>query len=258
MIDSHCHLGIDDFKEDIVGILDRASHIGVSHILTVACDYSHLNDLLNMMSYKNIFGSFGIHPENAAQFKMKKTIDIFEKYPQISALGEIGLDYYHNLETKEIQKPVFESQIEIAAQFKKPLIIHSREANEDTCLILKKAFKNNLLKKRGILHCFTGSYELAQTALDLDFLISASGVITFKNADNLREIFKKIPFKNLLIETDSPYLAPEPFRGKRNESAYLNETLKVLASLKGISPIKMAEITSQNFFNLFQGKADEN
>lgn len=252
MIDSHCHLGIDDFKEDIEGILKRAHGAGVTNILTVACEYNQINDLLNMVqNYKNVFGAFGIHPENAALFDYKKTIEIFKAHPEISAVGEIGLDYYCNPETKDFQLFAFKEQIKIASQQKKPIIIHTRNADDDTKKILKSAYKNNLLDEQGILHCFTGSEELAKTALDVGLYISASGIITFKNAQKLREIFKKIPMESLLIETDSPYLAPVPYRGKCNESAYLCETLKVLSEIKEVSVEEMEEITSQNFNHLF-------
>lgn len=257
MIDSHCHLGIDDFKENTENLLENAKRAGVSHILTVACDYVHIDDLLEMMKYQNVLGAFGIHPENVAHFDADKVYTLFKNYPQITALGEIGLDYYYNLDTKEIQKEAFEKQIEIASLVKKPIIIHSRDANEDTSSILKKAFKNNMLNSRGVLHCFTGSYELAKEAIDMGLYISASGVITFKNANNLREIFKKIPLESILIETDSPYLAPNPFRGKRNEPAYVVETLKALSILKGVDLEIAEETTSKNFFNLFQGQQNE-
>lgn len=253
MIDSHCHLGIDDFKEDVEGVLKRATQAGVTNILTVACHYNQMNDLLNIMNaHKNVFGAFGIHPENVLSFNYEKTVEIFQKYPQLKAVGEIGLDYHYNSITKEKQITVFEEQIEIANSFKKPIIIHSRDADEDTALILKKAFHNNLLKQKGVIHCFTGSEELAQIALELGFYISASGVITFKNSQRLREIFKKIPLERLLIETDSPYLAPMPYRGKRNESAYMVETLKTLALLKEVSTSELEKITSQNFHCLFK------
>lgn len=252
MIDSHCHLGIDNFKEDIEGILKRAQRAGITKILTVACEYNQINDLLSMIqNHENVFGAFGIHPENASLFDYEKTVEVFKVHPEITALGEIGLDYYYNADTKEIQLSVFKKQIEIAAQQKKPIIIHTRDADEDTEKILKTAYKNNLLSEGGVLHCFTGSEELAKTALDIGFYISASGIITFKNSNNLRETFKKIPIENLLIETDSPYLAPVPYRGEQNEPAYVAETLKILSEIKEVDVEKMEEITSQNFNRLF-------
>ncbi len=251
MIDSHCHLGIDDFKQDIEGALKRAKEQGISHILTVACDYNQIDDLLHMAKYEGVCTAFGIHPENAEHFDFEKTKKIFETYPFISALGEIGLDYFYNLDTKEIQQKVFYQQIELASLLKKPIIIHARDSNEDIMHILDKSYKNNLLSNQGVMHCFCGDYTLAKKALDVGLYISVSGILTFKNADYLRDIVKKIPLDRLLVETDSPYLAPHPFRGKQNEPSFVVHTLKMLAKIKEID-ISVAEAeTTKNFFNLF-------
>lgn len=249
MIDSHCHLGIDDYKDDISGALARAKEAGVEHILTVACHYNQLQDLLEMMKQEGVYGAFGIHPECALDFDRNKLEDIFETHQDIIALGEIGLDYYYNLETKNTQLKVFQAQLEVAHHFQKPVIIHTREADADTITLLKE--NASLLKAGGVLHCFSGSTELAQTAVELGFYISASGIITFPKAQELRDIFKTIPLERLLIETDAPYLAPVPYRGKQNEPAYVAKTLAQLADLKGVSVAEMEEITNQNFQKLF-------
>lgn len=252
MIDSHCHLGIDDFKEDIFGALTRAKAQGVSHILTVACDYTQLDDLKAMAQYQNVYTAFGIHPENASTFDFEKSKEIFKTNNYISAVGEIGLDYFYNSDTKKIQLKTFQQQIELASEVKKPIIIHAREADEDIIKILDNVYKNNLLTNQGVMHCFCGGYELAKKALDVGLYISVSGIITFKNADSLRETIKKIPTERLLIETDSPYLAPHPYRGKQNEPALIIHTLKALALLKETDIQKIEEQTTDNFFKLFK------
>lgn len=254
MIDSHCHLGIDDFKTDVEDCLLRAREEGVSHLLTVACDYDQVADLVQMNEYKNVYTAFGIHPENASKFDYEKVKNIFKENPFISAVGETGLDYFYNPETKDLQMDVFEQHINLASDLKKPLIVHTRDADVETADILKKAFQNKLLKNKGVMHCFCGSYDLAKTALDLGFYVSFSGIITFKNAGNLREIAQKIPLDRLMVETDAPYLAPVPFRGKRNEPAFVSKTLSCLAQIKE-QPIEIIEeMTTKNFFDLFGGK----
>lgn len=254
MIDSHCHLGIDDFKDGIDSYLKRAKEEGVSHLLTVACDYTQIDDLVRMNEYDNVYTAFGIHPENASLFDYKKTKKVFKQYPFICAVGETGLDYFYNPETKFLQKEVFVQHIELASELQKPLIIHTRNADEETKDILVSAYNNNLLKNFGVMHCFCGSYDLAKTALDLGFYISFSGIITFKNATDLREIAKKIPMDRLLIETDAPYLAPVPFRGKKNEPAFVSKTLECLAKIKEEPMDIVEQITTKNFFDLFGGK----
>lgn len=254
MIDSHCHLGIDDFKEDIDGCLIRAKEQGVSNILTVACSYEDVDDLIKMSSRERVYTAFGIHPGNAGSFDYLKTKSVFEKNPKIVAVGEIGLDYFYNPETKNEQIFAFQKQIELAHELKKPIIIHTRDADAETIRILKENYNNNLLNKKGVMHCFCGGYELARTALDVGFYISVSGIITFKNAVELREVIKSVPLNRLLIETDAPYLAPVPFRGKRNEPSYLRKTLEALANLKEVDVHLLEELTTKNFFDLFKGE----
>ncbi len=249
MIDSHCHLGIDDYKEDIEGALDRSRQANVSHILTVACSYDQISDLKKMLEYPSVYGAFGIHPEYAEIYQPQQDLQSFFQNPKIVALGEIGLDFHYRPETKELQKKVFIQQLEQAIDFKKPVIIHTREAEEETIQILKEhSFQGKL---KGVMHCFTGSQKLAEAALNLGFYISASGVITFKNASNLRAVFKHIPLDRLLIETDSPYLAPVPLRGKRNEPSFLPKILEILAQIKGVSAFDLSKITTDNFNTLF-------
>ena len=250
MIDSHCHLGIDDYKEDIEGALNRARQANVSHILTVACSYDQIPDLEKMLEYPDVYGAFGIHPEYAEKYQPQQKLELFFQNRKIVALGEIGLDFHYMPETKDLQKKVFIQQLEQAINLKKPVIIHTREAEEETIQILKDISSQGE-RLEGVMHCFTGSQKLAEAALSLGFYISASGVITFKNASDLRDVFKCIPPDRLLIETDSPYLAPVPLRGKRNEPSFLPKILETLARIKGVEPFDLSKITTDNFNRLF-------
>ncbi len=256
MIDSHCHLGIgDEWKEngrapDV--LLARAIEAGVTDILTVACDYKDKKDLKQMLEYSGVWGAFGIHPENAEHFDLSHTNDMLDEFSNIVALGEIGLDFYYEPETRLQQIKVFETQIELAAQRYLPIIIHTRNADEDTISILESAKNGKLLENGCVLHCFTGSRLLAETALNMDIFISASGIITFKKATELREIFSIVPMDKLLVETDAPYLAPVPYRGKVNEPAYVIETAKVLAQIKNETFDNIEKITTSNFKKLFK------
>lgn len=254
MIDSHCHLGIDDFNENVEEYLLRAKEQGVTHLLSVACAYNQIDELTVMSKKENVYTAFGIHPEGASFFDYQKSLDIYKKYPNIVAVGEIGLDYYYNNDTKKEQIKAFCDQIEIAHLVQKPIIIHARDADNDIVTILNTSYKNKLLDKRGVMHCFCGSEELAKTALDVGFYISVSGIITFKNAESLRQIIEKIPLERLLIETDSPYLAPHPLRGKKNEPAFIKHTLNALAKLKNLDVNLVEEQTTKNFFDLFIGE----
>lgn len=254
MIDSHCHLGIGTLNEEescVEDVLERAKQVNVMHILTVACDYDDVNDLKKMLSYSNIYGAFGIHPENAEKYNEERSSQVYHELSSLIALGEIGLDYYYGGDKRKTQISAFEQQIELASKFHLPIIIHTREAEEDTQAILKSAYQSGLLRAGGVLHCFTASQKMADFALDLGLYISASGIITFKKATDLQEIFKTIPLDRLLIETDSPYLAPVPYRGKVNESAYVIYTAQKLAELKKITVDEIDVITTENFKRLF-------
>lgn len=251
MIDSHCHLGIDEFKQDITGCLLRAKEQGVTHLLTVACSYHDVDDLAFMMKQENVYGAFGIHPEQALTFDYQKSLAVYQKYPGIVAVGEIGLDYFYNKDTKKQQQIALYNQIELAHQLEKPIIIHARDADDDLIKILTDTCKKGLLKKRGVMHCFCGSQQLADVALELGFYISVSGIITFKNAVELRDIIDKIPLNRLMVETDSPYLAPHPLRGRQNEPSYVAHTLKMLATIKNQDINTVEDQTTKNFFDLF-------
>lgn len=251
MIDSHSHIGFEELKDNLPEIINRASGQGIKRILTVACTLDQLDDLKDILDkYENVYGAFGIHPnESNVLISENDLLEIISSHPKIIGIGETGLDYHYNFAIREKQKQNFIAHINAARILDKPLIIHARSADEDTIALLLNAFKSGAFK--GVLHCFTGTKKLADTALDLGFYISASGVITFKNSQELRETFKSIPFERLLVETDAPYLAPVPYRGKQNEPSFLPHTIKVLADIKGVSFEEMGKITSQNFKRLF-------
>ncbi len=260
MIDSHCHLGIGqewkNTSDTIMNILNRAHQSGVTDILTVACHYDDLTDMQDMATVPHVYTSFGLHPENAILFDKNHVCDILEENTELIAYGEIGLDYFYGADTRKEQINAFEKQIEIASEFHLPIIVHTRDADDDTIQILQSAYQGGLLKHGGVLHCFTGTEMLAEKATELDFYISASGILTFKKADDLRNIFQKIPLNRLLVETDAPYLAPLPYRGKRNEPAYVIEVAKCLATLKNVSLKEIGQITTHNFNQIFNIKGE--
>ena len=259
MIDSHCHIGFEG--QEIEDVLSRAKVAGVHRMLSVACepkDYPVLSDLLNR--YSQLDGAMGLHPEYATDWDnvSPKLISFFEQNNRILAVGECGLDYHYAPDTKKEQCYAFEKQIELAYHLQKPLIIHTRDAQDDTLSVLRTADRAGLLKFGAVLHCFTGTKFLAEKALEMGLYLSASGVITFKSADELRAIFREVPSDRLLIETDSPYLAPVPYRGQDNEPSFVIKTAEKLAELKSMSLLEIDQITTQNYYQLFQIPEDKN
>lgn len=251
-IDSHCHLNSQDFNSDREDCILRARENNVNYILNVSDDISKTENLITFcQQHKNIYTTVGVHPEIADKYAnlTYKEIISYTSSPYIVGIGECGLDYYYNSDIKDFQIKVLQEQIKASQESGLPLIIHNRNSDEDMIDILKEAYKHQ--KFSGELHCFSSSEKLADFALSIGFYISASGIITFKKSEDLRQIFSQIPLNKLLIETDSPYLAPTPHRGKRNEPSYVIHTAQTLAEIKGISLEEMAQITSQNFFNLF-------
>lgn len=250
LIDTHCHLEMDEFEDDRDSVIKRANDAGVSIIITISSDIeSNLKAVDLSDRYDCVYSTIGLHPHDAKDFSeefLSEVIKLSEK-KKVVAIGEIGLDYHYNNSPREKQKEVFERQLLIAKELNLPVVIHSREAKQDTLEILKLSGVN-----RGVFHCFSGDYEMAKKILSMGFMISIAGPVTFKKASRLKEIAKLIPDENLLIETDSPYLAPEPFRGKRNEPSLLIHTAKVIAELRGISLEDIARITTLNAKKLFK------
>lgn len=252
-IDSHCHIDQADYQEPIEQIIYRALQAGVKHILAVACNPSDYEELYQQQqTFPMLYTAFGIHPEYAHQSQDIALLEETLIKSKAIAVGECGLDYHESEASPQEQKKLFWQQIELAEKLNLPLMIHCRDAEGDMREMLKTAYTDGKLKNGFVLHCFSGSIDMAKETVKMGGYLSASGVITFKNANRVREIFAQIPLENLLVETDAPYLAPHPLRGKPNEPAYVQHTLAKLAEIKGVSVSQMEHITTQNFNKLYQ------
>ncbi|QLB43685.1 TatD family hydrolase [Mannheimia pernigra] len=253
IIDSHCHLDSLDYEnrhKNVNEVIQNAKARGVHHFLSVCTTIGRFEAMKNLTAHRNdVSLSCGVHPLNVEDepFDYDKLFQ-FAQDPKVVAIGETGLDYHYTPETKTLQQSLFVQQIEIANKLNKPLIIHTRSAREDTMNMLEQ---NGAEKCGGVLHCFTEDWTMAKRALEIGFYISISGIITFRNAEELRDVVRKIPLDRLLIETDSPYLAPIPYRGKPNQPAYVRETCEYVATLKGVSTEELARITTENVQKLF-------
>ncbi len=250
--DSHCHINAADFADDREETVQRAREMQITYILDVCDDIADMPRLLDFCAkHKHIYTTAGVHPELADKYPDFTAEQILEqvKSPYVVGVGECGLDYYYNADIKEQQLNVLAEHIKAAQLSGLPLIIHNRESDDDMMALLGEAYKKQ--KFRGELHCFSSSEKLLEFALSIGFYISASGIITFKKSEELRQMFKNVPNDRLLIETDSPYLAPVPHRGQRNEPAFVVNTAQVLAELKDMSVADLAELTTHNFWALF-------
>lgn len=253
LVDSHCHLDrldLTPFDGQLDGALAQASAAGVSHMLCVCIDLEHFDDVLKpAKAHANIFASVGVHPnEELEQEPDVNTLAELARDSKVVAIGETGLDYYWNKGDLEWQRERFRTHIAAAKQSNKPLIIHMRDATVDTLKVMREESAGDI---GGVMHCFVEDWETAKQAMDLNFYISFSGIVTFKNAVELQEVAKKMPLDRMLVETDSPYLAPVPFRGKPNQPAYVKYVAERIAELRGVSVENICEQTSDNFFNLF-------
>lgn len=257
--DSHCHINAADFADDREETVQRARKMQITYILDVCDDIADMPRLLDFCAkHKQIYTTAGVHPELAYKYPDFTAEQILEqaKSPYVVGVGECGLDYYYNADIKEQQLKVLAEHIKAAQLSGLPLIIHNRESDDDMMALLGEAYKKQ--KFKGELHCFSSSEKLLEFALSIGFYISASGIITFKKSEELRQMFKNVPNDRLLIETDSPYLAPVPHRGQRNEPAFVVNTAQVLAELKNMAVADLAELTTNNFLALFNKvKADE-
>ena len=253
IIDSHCHLTYEPMFSSIDETIRKAKENGIDYLLTISTEDKSFGSILNIINnYKSVYGTYGIHPheaKNHKEIKFKNIIDKINKNKKIIGVGETGLDFYYNHSEKKDQISLFLEHIEASKQLNLPIIVHTRSAETETLDILKKASNREDLKI--LIHCFTGSKEFAFKLLDIGAFISASGVVTFKKSKELAETFQKIPLKKILVETDSPYLSPEPLRGKSNEPSNIIHTVKFLSDLKKISFEEFSKITSENFFHLF-------
>ena len=253
IIDSHCHLTYEPMSTSLDETISRANSDGVKYLLTISTEDKSYNQILNIVeNYDCVYGTYGIHPHEAKNhqtFKCKDIIEKINKSKKIIGIGETGLDYYYNHSDKNDQINSFLEHIYAAQETNLPIIVHTRSAEEDTLRILKEEKKKKDFKI--LIHCFTGSKKFAFDLLDVGAYISASGVVTFKKSNELAETFKAIPDNRILVETDSPYLAPIPFRGKSNEPSYIIHTVEFLSKLKNIPFSDFAKKTTENFYNLF-------
>ena len=251
MIDSHCHLDHEPLLENLMDVINRSKEIGITKLLTICTTLDSFEKIKTIVSKDEmIYGTFGIHPHETENNQIDKQtiIKVVKENNKIIGIGETGLDFFYNHSNKERQINSFEAHIEASIELNRPLIIHSRNAEKETFDILN-SYKNSNLKI--LMHCFTGSLEFSKKLLLLNAFFSASGIITFKNSIDLQNTFKTIPLKKLLIETDSPFLAPIPMRGKKNEPSFIKFTLDKLSTLKEISVQEMSNITTDNFNKLF-------
>ena len=252
LVDSHCHLDLLDLSP-FDGSLDRAIEASiqadVKKMLCISVDMEKIPDILKLAErYPMVYASVGVHPsENKGDEVDPVRLLEYAKHPKVIAIGETGLDYYYEFTDRALQRERFIKHIEVAQQCKKPLIIHTRQAQEDTIAILQE-----YQVKQAVFHCFTESIEMARQGLDLGLYISFSGILTFKNADSLREVAKFVPLDSILVETDAPYLTPMPYRGKPNYPGYTRLVAECLANLKGLTYPEVRDQTTRNFYQLFQ------
>ncbi len=251
MIDSHCHLDHEPLNENLSEVINRSKENGITKLLTICTTFESFENIKGIVTKDPmIFGTYGIHPHETVSNKVDKQtiIRAVNENEKIIGIGETGLDFFYNHSDKDNQISSFKAHIEASIELKKPIIIHSRDAEKETFEILN-SYKNDNLKI--LMHCFTGSLEFSKNLLTLDAFFSASGIITFKNSTELQNTFKTIPLEKLLIETDSPFLAPIPMRGKKNEPSFIKYTLKKLSMLKETTIEEMSKITTDNFNKLF-------
>lgn len=251
LVDSHCHLNFPELVSNMAAIRQAMSENQVGHALCISVTLREFPQVLAVAeAHDNFFASVGVHPDYEDEpFLTVEDLVQLAQHPKVVAIGETGLDYFRLTGDLEWQRERFRVHIRAAIQAKKPLVIHTRSAAEDTLRIMRE---ENAQLVGGVMHCFTESLEVALQAIELGFYISFSGIVTFKNAHQLKEVAKHIPLERILVETDSPYLAPVPFRGKTNQPAYVKYVAEEVASLRGISYEELATASTNNFFNLFQ------
>lgn len=252
LVDSHCHLDSEGLADDLDGVIARAAEANVRRLLAINTRLSGFEALYAIAeAHREISCSVGVHPHEAKNEPGTRPQDLLERAarPEVVAIGETGLDYYYENSPRAEQRASFKTHIRAAQETGLPVIVHSRDAEEETIELLEEGSAAGPLS--GVMHCFTGSKPFAEAALSMGFYISLSGIVTFKNAKDLQETAKSLPMERLLIETDSPYLAPEPVRGRPCEPAYLAHTAAFVATLKGITEDEIMRRTTENFYNLF-------
>jgi TatD DNase family protein len=252
LIDSHAHLEMPDFKRDLEAVIQRAKESGVEYIFTVGTEKKDWKRALEIAdSHPSVYAILGVHPHNAKEIDDQTYPMLKElcRHGKVKAYGEIGLDFFRNLSPQDIQLRRFREQIGLAKELGLPIVVHDREAHQETLEILKSEKAEEC---GGVIHCFSGDVEMAKICMDMGFYISIPGSITFKNAERLREIVNRIPLESLLVETDAPFITPEPFRGKRNEPSYVRYTAQKVAEIKKVTFEKVAEVTTENALRVYR------
>ncbi len=252
LVDSHCHLDFPDFEGELDDVVARAGNAGVDYMMTICTHVTKFQQVRDVAArYANMWCTVGIHPHNAEKEPetSAETLMAMADDPKVVAFGETGLDFYYDHSPRERQERAFRAHITAAREMNLPLVIHTRDADEDMVRILKDEHEKGAYP--GVIHCFSSGQALADAVLALGLYVSISGIVTFKTADALRETVKTVPMDRLLVETDSPYLAPVPFRGKRNEPAYTANTAAKVAEIKGVDTETLGAATTENFFRLF-------
>jgi TatD DNase family protein len=256
LIDSHAHLEMKEFNPDREDVIERARQAGVGYIITVGTNLALSRKALSLArKHENIYATVGVHPHDVARTDNKTFDDLSEiaRDPKVVAYGEIGLDFFRNISPREKQIEMFSRQLELAVQLKLPVIIHDRDAHEQTLRMVKASSV-----RRGVFHCFSGDYSMARQCIDLGFYVSIPGVVTYDKAKTIQDVALRAPLSSLLLETDAPYLTPEPHRGKRNEPSFIINTAKKVAQIKGLPWEEVADVTARNAINLFGIKASSN
>jgi len=252
IIDSHCHLDKLDtshYADGFAGLIAAAQADGISQMLCIGVDTDQFEPMMRQIeAYDFIHASAGLHPLGVKSLDSLGVLEQQAKHEKVVAIGETGLDYFYQQDNAELQQQAFAAHLQLSKRLRKPVIIHTRDANKDTLALLRSEGDQSV---GGVIHCFTEDWAMAQACLNLGFYISISGIVTFNNASALREVVKKIPMDRLLVETDSPYLTPVPYRGQQNEPKHVRLVAQYVADLKGVSLTELAEHTSNNFTQLF-------
>jgi TatD DNase family protein len=252
LVDSHCHLDFPEFAPELDAVVARAREAGVGVCVSIGTTLAKFPGVRAVAErFPDVWCSVGVHPHEAEDEPLADAAALIDaaRHPKVVAIGETGLDYYYEHSPREAQKANFRAHIDASRQTGLPLVVHTRDADDDTIAILREEAARAPFT--GLIHCFTGTRELAEAALALGMSISVSGIATFKNSQGLRDILKDVPLDRLLVETDAPFLAPVPFRGKRNEPSFVTHTARMLAGLKGVDAEALAAQTTENFFRLF-------
>ena len=253
LVDSHCHLDFPDFAEEVDEIVNRAHEAGVGLMVTISTKISEFERVRAVAErFPHVYCTVGIHPheaEDEPEISAARLIELAQ-HPKVVGIGETGLDFFYEHSPREAQETAFRAHIAASRETGLPLIVHTRDADEDMARILTEEMEKGAFP--GLLHCFSSSRQLAEKAVELGFYISLSGILTFKKAEELRETAEALPLERLLVETDAPYLAPVPKRGKRNEPSFVVHTAAKLAEVKGVSAAELAEATTENFLKLFK------